>query len=75
MILSQAEFDRFRTAQDVPFRIRKIGHVVLRASNLRQSVEFYVRVSGFAISDIYPEKMVPAGMVFMRCNADHHAVA
>jgi hypothetical protein len=75
MILSQAEFDRFRTAQDVPFRIRKIGPVVLRASNLRKSVEFHVRVSGFAISDIYPEEMVAAGMVFIRCNADHHGVA
>jgi hypothetical protein len=48
MTLSQAEFDSFRTAQDVPFRIRKIGHVVLRASNLRKSVELYVRVLGFA---------------------------
>ena len=75
MTLSQAEFDSFRTAQDVPFRIRKIGHVVLRASNLRKSVEFYVRVLGFAISDIYPEEMMPGGMVFMRCTPDHHGVA
>ena len=75
MTLSQAEFDSLRTAQDVPFRIRKIGHVVLRASNLRKSVEFYVRVLGFAISDIYPEEMVPGGMVFMRCTPDHHGVA
>jgi hypothetical protein len=75
MTLTQAEFDSLRTAQDVPFRIRKIGHVVLRASNLRKSVEFYVRVLGFAISDIYPEEMVPGGMVFMRCTPDHHGVA
>src|SRR6266853_1736198 len=75
MTLSQAELDTFRTPQDVPFRIRKIGHVVLRASDLRKSVEFYVRVLGFAISDIYPEEMVPGGMVFMRCTADHHGVA
>lgn len=60
---------------DLPFRIRKIGHVVLRASDLRRSVEFYTRVLGFRVSDVYPESMVPGGMVFMRCNADHHGVA
>jgi len=75
MTFNPAEVDGLRTARDVPFRIRKIGHVVLRARNLRKSVEFYTRVLGFAISDIYPEDMVPGGMVFMRCNPDHHGVA
>ena len=75
MTFNPAELDGLRTTRDVPFRIRKIGHVVLRARNLRQSVEFYTRVLGFAISDIYPEDMVPGGMVFMRCNPDHHGVA
>ena len=42
MTFNPAELDRFRNAQDVPFRIRKIGHVVLRASNLQKSVDFYV---------------------------------
>lgn len=60
---------------DVPFNLRKIGHVVLRASDMRRSVDFYVRVLGFSISDIYPEEMVPGGMVFMRYNPDHHGVA
>ena len=75
MTFNPAELDGLRTTRDVPFRIRKIGHVVLRARNLRKSVEFYTRVLGFAISDIYPEDMVPGGMVFMRCNPDHHGVA
>ena len=75
MTFNPAELDRFRNAQDVPFRIRKIGHVVLRASDLRKSVDFYVRVLGFAISDIYPEEMVAGGMVFMRCTEDHNGVA
>jgi hypothetical protein len=48
MTFSPAELNGFRIAVDVPFRIRKIGHVVLRASNLRKSVELYVRVLGFA---------------------------
>ena len=63
------------TPGGLPFRIQKIGHVVLRASDLQRSVEFYTRVLGFKISDVYPEEMVPGGMVFMRCNADHHGVA
>lgn len=58
-----------------PFRIRKIGHVVLRARDLAKSVDFYTRVLGFRVSDTYPPEMVPGGMVFMRCNADHHGVA
>ena len=58
-----------------PFRIRKIGHVVLRAVDLGRSVDFYTRVLGFRVSDTYPEEMMPGGMVFMRCNADHHGIA
>ena len=57
------------------FRIRKIGHVVLRARDLERSVAFYTNVLGFRVSDRYPDGMVPGGMVFMRCNADPHGVA
>ncbi len=59
----------------IPFNIRKIGHVVLRVRDLQKSVDFYTRVLGFKVSDVYPEEMMPGGMVFMRCNADHHGVA
>ena len=59
----------------LPFKLQKIGHVVLRASDLQRSVEFYTQVLGFRVSDIYPEEMVPGGMVFLRCNNDHHGVA
>jgi catechol 2,3-dioxygenase len=75
MAFDPAELEGLRAPKDGPFRIRKLGHVVLRASNLRKSVEFYTQVLGFEISDIYPEGMVPGGMVFMRCNPDHHGVA
>jgi catechol 2,3-dioxygenase len=75
MPFDPASLDGFRTAQDVPFRIRKIGHVVLRSSNLPKSVGFYTQILGFAISDVYPEEMVPGGMVFMRFNPDHHGIA
>jgi catechol 2,3-dioxygenase-like lactoylglutathione lyase family enzyme len=57
------------------FQIRKIGHVVLNVADLEASVRFYTEVLGLPISDRYPDSMVPGGMVFMRCNADHHGVA
>ena len=59
----------------LPFRILKIGHVVLNVSDIARSTRFYVDVLGFEVSDTYPEDVVPGGMVFMRCNADHHGVA
>jgi catechol 2,3-dioxygenase len=58
-----------------PFSLNKIGHVVLRVSDLGRSIEFYTGVLGFRVSDIYGEDMMPGGMVFMRCNADHHGIA
>lgn len=61
--------------QQPPFSINKIGHVVLMVADLKRSVEFYTGVLGFRVSDIYGEDMMPGGMVFMRCNADHHGVA
>jgi catechol 2,3-dioxygenase-like lactoylglutathione lyase family enzyme len=59
----------------LPFRIGKIGHVVLNCADLERSVRFYTQVLGFAVSDVYPTEMMPGGMVFMRCNADHHGIA
>ena len=59
----------------LPFDIARIGHVVLYVADLERSVDFYTRVLGFRVSDVYPETMMDGGMVFMRCNADHHGVA
>ena len=58
-----------------PFRIGKIGHVVLNVRDVERSARFYTEVLGFAISDVYPEEMVPGGMVFLRYNPDHHGIA
>jgi catechol 2,3-dioxygenase-like lactoylglutathione lyase family enzyme len=72
------DVERLRSAvppPDLPFEVRKLGHVVIRAADLGRSVEFYTRVLGFRVSDVYPEEMVPGGMVFMRMNADHHGIA
>jgi len=56
------------------FQIRKIGHVVLNCRDLERSVKFYTQVLGFQVSDVYPDEMAPGGMVFLRCNADHHGI-
>jgi catechol 2,3-dioxygenase len=59
----------------MPFRITKIGHVVLNVSDLERSARFYTEVLGLEVSDVYPEAMMPGGMVFMRFNGDHHGIA
>jgi catechol 2,3-dioxygenase len=59
----------------MPFRIGKIGHVVINVRDVARSVRFYTEVLGFEVSDIYPDEMVPGGMAFLRCNPDHHGIA
>jgi len=63
------------TPNNLPFKITKIGHVVLKVTDLNRSVEFYSEVLGFKVSDVYPDNMMPGKMVFMRYNKDHHGVA
>ena len=75
MAFDPTQLEGLRAPADPAFRIRKLGHVVVRASDLRKSVAFYTEVLGFDISDVYPEDMMPGGMVFMRCNPDHHGLA
>ena len=64
-----------KTPDDLPFALTKLGHAVLNATDLERSVEFYTQVLGFRVSDAYPGSIVPGGMVFLRCNRDHHGVA
>ena len=63
------------TVKPPPFKITKIGHVVLNCSDLDKSVRFYTEILGFKVSDVYPTEMVAGGMVFMRFDFDHHGVA
>src|SRR6201984_1160933 len=64
-----------RRPKGLPFRICKLGHVVLNVRDVERAARFYTEVLGFEISDVYPEEMVPGGMVFLRCNPDHHGIA
>ncbi|SKA12956.1 Glyoxalase/Bleomycin resistance protein/Dioxygenase superfamily protein [Enhydrobacter aerosaccus] len=59
----------------VPFAVRRIGHTVVFVSDLDRSRCFYTEVLGFKVSDAYPDAMMPGGMVFLRCNGDHHCLA
>lgn len=57
------------------FHISKLGHVVLQVADLERATTFYTQVLGFKVSDVYAEDMMPGGMVFLRCNSDHHCLA
>ncbi|TMB66240.1 MAG: hypothetical protein E6J54_23390 [Deltaproteobacteria bacterium] len=57
------------------FHITKLGHIVLRVRDLERSTAFYTQILGFKVSDVYPEEMMPGGMVFLRCHTDHHCLA
>jgi len=63
------------TETPLPFQLRKIGHVVLNVTDLEAALRFYTDVLGLEVSDRYPDSMVPGGMIFLRCNPDHHGVA
>jgi catechol 2,3-dioxygenase len=75
MTIDVAAIRKYQKPEGLPFDIVKLGHVVLNCSDIERSVRFYTQVLGFAISDVYPDEMVPGGMVFMRFNQDHHGVA
>ena len=53
------------------FHTGKLGHVVLQVTDLERAANFYT----FKISDVYPEDMMPGGMVVLRCKTDHHCLA
>ena len=63
-----------QTPDDIPFRIGKMGHAVLMVQDIDASVDFYTRLLGFKVSDVYPNSMIKGRMVFLRFNDDHHGL-
>ncbi|HLG69012.1 MAG TPA: VOC family protein [Chloroflexota bacterium] len=53
-----------------PIKVKKIGHVVYRVSDIERSVKFWTEIMGFKESD-----RNEFGMVFLRNATDHHTVA
>jgi catechol 2,3-dioxygenase-like lactoylglutathione lyase family enzyme len=69
------ELRRMAPPGGLPFSLAKLGHVVIKVSDMKRSVAFYTGVIGLRVSDVYPETMMKGGMVFLRCNTDHHCLA
>lgn len=66
--LSTDEFSvRPQPAGPVP---TKLSHVVLNTTDIDAACDWWTRILGFRVSDWSEHQMV-----FLRCNADHHAIA
>ncbi|MFN4283284.1 MAG: VOC family protein [Alphaproteobacteria bacterium] len=52
-----------------PIKVNKLGHLVYEVSDMERSVRFWTEVMGFHETD-----RNEIGMVFFRCNEDHHAI-
>ena len=55
---------------NTPVNVRKLGHVVLRVSDVERSTRFWTELLGFSVSDRNEH-----GMVFLRNASDHHTIA
>ena len=69
------ELRKMTPPQGMGFNLAKLGHVVIKVTDMKRSVAFYTGVLGMRVSDVYPETMMKGGMVFLRCNTDHHCLA
>jgi catechol 2,3-dioxygenase-like lactoylglutathione lyase family enzyme len=61
--------DSIGVADESPVRCRKFGHYVYEVADIQRSVKFWTEVMNFRVSDRNAR-----GMVFLRCNADHHGI-
>lgn len=52
-----------------PIEVQKIGHFVYEVSNVERTAKFWKEVMGFKEAD-----RNEIGMIFLRCNADHHGI-
>lgn len=66
---------RMQRPKGMPFRISKIGHIGLNVTDLDRSTRFYTEVMGFSVTEAMGENQRPGGLVFLRCNPDHHGIA
>ena len=75
--IASPEVQRLKNIQppaDLPFELKKLGHMVLMVTDLKRSIDFYTQVMGMRVSDVYPETMMKGGMAFLRFNNDHHGI-
>jgi catechol 2,3-dioxygenase-like lactoylglutathione lyase family enzyme len=55
---------------ETPIKVKKLGHLVYEVSDVERTARFWIDVMGFVESD-----RNEGGMVFLRCAAEHHAIA
>lgn len=70
MIAEQPTTTTTEKTTQIPFQIKKLGHVVFYVSDMERSVKFYTEVLPFRVTDVNEH-----GMVFLCCATDHHTVA
>lgn len=75
MSIDKKVLENMTRPEGLPFRLTKIGHVVLKVGDMARSVDFYTRILGFRVTEIYEEDLMPGGMAFLRLNPDHHGIA
>jgi catechol-2,3-dioxygenase len=52
MAIDPEQLKRLARPHGLPFRIGKLGHVVLNVSDLARSTRFYTELLGFEVSDV-----------------------
>jgi len=75
MALDVEKLRKINPPTGIPFKVQRLGHVVVMVNDLERSVEFYTQVLGFKVSDVYSEDLQPGGFAFLRCHTDHHTIA
>ena len=58
------DIDKLKTIappEAMPYKIRRLGHVVLQVSDLERSLVFYTKVLGFKVTELYSEELQPGG--------------
>lgn len=66
----QQQEQRADDTDTTPIRVKKLGHVVFRVSDIERTTRFWTEIMGFKVSDTNER-----GMVFLRNASDHHSIA
>lgn len=67
---TRAQVDTQSDTQTTPIKVRKLGHMVYRVSDIERTTRFWTEIMGFKLSDRNEH-----GMVFLRNASDHHTIA
>ncbi|HEU4340228.1 MAG TPA: VOC family protein [Candidatus Binatia bacterium] len=54
MAVNIAKLKSMTPPRGMDFHISKLGHLVIQVADLERSTEFYTRILGFKVFDVYP---------------------